>query len=972
MANVKITQLPLATTPLTGTEVFPLVQGTTTKQVAITGLFTSPVMTNPTLGTVGQADLINATGLPISTGVAGLGTGIATFLGTPSSSNLRAAVTDETGTGSLVFATSPTLVTPNLGTPTAMVATNITGTALGLIAGSAITNANLTGAVTSVGNATSLGSFTSAQLATALTDETGSGANVFATSPTLVTPDLGTPSAGVLTNATGLPLTTGVTGTLGLGNGGTGQTTANAAFNALAPSQTGNSGKYLTTDGSNTSWATNPLGTVTSVAATVPSFLSVTGSPITTSGTLAFSLSGTALPTTSGGTGLTSFTSGGVVYASSTSALATGSALTYDGTTLKNALTSSGVTPSGNARGLFLDSSANGGLTIATGTTSLGNIFFADTGDNADGYLQYDQSGQTMRFGAAAVERMRLTSTGLGIGTTSPAVKLDVAGSATLGSATTDVTNVSGYMSVGGAGGSTRGISVVSTALTGTTQYGLTSQITSTSSATGSTVGFYAGVSTAASAYTASAVRGFWVDDAGKGAGSTITNQHGVYISDQTKGTNNYGITSLVSSGTNKYNIYASGTADNYFAGNVGIGTTGPITALQVNSASSFVGGFKSTTTNGYIAFQDSGTSGTLTDGNVAVGAISNDMSFRSGGAARMRLDSAGNLGLGVTPSAWISTNKAIDVNTYGGIASSTAGQMRITQNSYLPASGVWTYKNTAAASYYEQNAGQHAWYNAASGTAGTTFTATQAMTLNTSGNLGLGLTNPDTYASRTNLYVAGSLGGALILGEPAKTFQAVVLGDYNNGQMDVGTITNHLMRFITNNTERARIPAAGGIQSVNSISVGNATPTTSGAGITFPATQSASSDANTLDDYEEGTWTPVISGSTSAGVGVYSSQVGKYTKIGNTVFISADLAWSAHTGTGNINVTGLPFTSASGSANPIFVLTDGLTITGVPTVTVNSSASTMYVAALNNGATSLVAIDTSVPAFRFTGFYYV
>ena len=129
-------------------------------------------------------------------------------------------------------------------------------------------------------------------------------------------------------------LTAGVNGTLPILNGGTGQTTANAAFNALAPSQTGNSGKYLTTDGTDTSWASNPLGTVTSVAASVPSFLSIAGSPITTSGTLAISLSGTALPTTSGGTGLTSFTSSGVVYASSSSALATGSALTFDGTSL--------------------------------------------------------------------------------------------------------------------------------------------------------------------------------------------------------------------------------------------------------------------------------------------------------------------------------------------------------------------------------------------------------------------------------------------------------------------------------------------------------------------------------------------------------------------------------------------------------------------------------------------------------------
>ena len=120
-------------------------------------------------------------------------------------------------------------------------------------------------------------------------------------------------------------------------------------------------------------------------------------------------------------------------------------------------------------------------------------------------------------------------------------------------------------------------------------------------------------------------------------------------------------------------------------------------------------------------------------------------------------------------------------------------------------------------------------------------------------------------------------------------------------------------IRFYTGGqTERASILANGTIKTSSTVSVGNATPSTSGAGITFPASQSASSDANTLDDYEEGTWTPTISGSTTAGTGTYSVQVGRYTKIGNRVWVDARISWSAHTGTGNLYITGLTFASAN------------------------------------------------------------
>lgn len=83
---------------------------------------------------------------------------------------LLGVISDETGTGALVFATSPTLITPALGVPSAVVLTNATGNAAGLTAGTVTTNANLSGHVTSVGNSAVLGAFTLAQLSTAVSD----------------------------------------------------------------------------------------------------------------------------------------------------------------------------------------------------------------------------------------------------------------------------------------------------------------------------------------------------------------------------------------------------------------------------------------------------------------------------------------------------------------------------------------------------------------------------------------------------------------------------------------------------------------------------------------------------------------------------------------------------------------------------------------------------------------------------------
>lgn len=170
----------------------------------------------PVLGTPASGTLTNCTGLPISTGVSGLATGVAAFLGTPTSANLKTAVTDETGSGALVFATSPTLVTPTLGAATAtsingLTVTSSTGTLTITNGKTASVSNTLTftgtdgssvafgggGTVTYTSNNLSVfAATTSSQLAGVISDETGSGALVFATSPTLSNPVVGTQAQG--------------------------------------------------------------------------------------------------------------------------------------------------------------------------------------------------------------------------------------------------------------------------------------------------------------------------------------------------------------------------------------------------------------------------------------------------------------------------------------------------------------------------------------------------------------------------------------------------------------------------------------------------------------------------------------------------------------------------------------------------------------------------------------------------------
>ena len=136
----------------------------------------------------------------------------------------------------------------------------------------------------------------------------------------------------------------------------------------------------------------------------------------------------------------------------------------------------------------------------------------------------------------------------------------------------------------------------------------------------------------------------------------------------------------------------------------------------------------------------------------------SSPLYFETNNALKMTLDTSGNLGLGVTPSGWASY-KAIDIASVGSLAS-VSGQMSVFNNSYWNGTN-HIYKTSNLASYYNQNAGTHAWYTAPSGTAGDAISFTQAMTLDASGNLTLatGSLNSQFWAgiNATSMVSSGS-----------------------------------------------------------------------------------------------------------------------------------------------------------------------------------------------------------------------
>ena len=148
-----------------------------------------------------------------------------------------------------------------------------------------------------------------------------------------------------------------------------------------------------------------------------------------------------------------------------------------------------------------------------------------------------------------------------------------------------------------------------------------------------------------------------------------------------------------------------------------------------------------------------------------------------------------------------------------------------------------------------------------------------------------------------------------------------------------------------------------------------------SGNGIDFSATGdgSGTADSELFADYEEGTFTPVVEGTSSSGTATYPRQGGRYTKIGDRVFFVAAIVYNSHTGTGNMRVSGLPYAIRNQDFNRAYIpfYADNLTITGVPIAVFVLGQTYFNVNALENGSASALAMDAAATLY-VTGSYEV
>jgi hypothetical protein len=387
------------------------------------------------------------------------------------------------------------------------------------------------------------------------------------------------------------------------------------------------------------------------------------------------------------------------------------------------------------------------------------------------------------------------------------------------------------------------------------------------------------------------------------------------------------GIVTFKASGQTGVSVAVGETAFVYFNGTDYVKVAG--TAAVSSFSAGTTGLTPNTATTGAVTL-----AGTLATTNGGTGLTS----FTSGGVVYASSSSAlatgsalqfngTNLGLGVTPTAWYTadgTTRAIQVSTSGAVVAND-NAMRIMQNAYFNTSGAATYLLTGFASQYLQNNSAHSWSTAPSGTAGNPITFTQAMTLDASGNLGLGSTT--TAGGRLVITQSNATQPAIYLPSNESTIQGpltntkILMGGNlvlnGNSLVALNAVDGSAyMTFATANTERMRLNSSGNL--------GLGTTPSAWAGLTV---------------FEFG----LKGGLASSGADInliYNS----YYDGGNSIYRTSDFASYYQQGAGQHRF----YTAPSGTAGAIVPYTQVMTLTNAGNLAIGttSAATRLHVSA--------------------------
>jgi hypothetical protein len=411
----------------------------------------------------------------------------------------------------------------------------------------------------------------------------------------------------------------------------------------------------------------------------------------------------------------------------------------------------------------------------------------------------------------------------------------------------------------------------------------------------------------------------------------------------------------------------------------LGIGTSSPANptggkGFELSNASG--ASLRLTNSATYLDFQSGGSANYI----LSNGAY--PLLFYTNGTERLRLDASGNLGLGVTPSAWASAYKVLQIGSASSIFNTSSSTLLVT-NGYIDSGFAWRYQNTSHASRYTLESGSHIWYTAPSGTAGGTISFTQAMTLGADGLLQVGTTTGSIGDGKLQVRATGTGSGAANTVVGLNVFEE---SSGNKAGLWFGAMTNSNVGVIGSRTasgsiafqtfnggwgERARITSDGYLRMASGT-----------GGIQFNGDTAA---ANALDDYEEGTFTVFARDEDNNAQTYYESpgqyNRGHYVKIGQYVYFTIQMYTSGSgstVGAQAVKITGLPFTAATVGGNgnvgsctfPYF--SDSSGGVGVFVGSVTEGGTSIYIQKTDtNGVTSAATITNwSTPRLSAVGWY--